>query len=211
MQAAGAAVALGAAGLLVSGLATAGSAEPAHDAGHAMAADGSMNHDGMTYYAGPIPEPVAPEVLASSAPTGIAIPAIGAASSLLELGLAPDGSAEVPADYDLAGWYRDGGRPGVVGPTVVLGHVDSRDGPAIFYRLRDLRPGDVVEVSTAGGGVATYAVDRVEQVAKDEFPTFEVFGATQDDVLRLVTCAGEFDRGARSYEDNLVVHANRIV
>jgi sortase (surface protein transpeptidase) len=92
---------------------------------------------------------------------------------------------------------------------VLLGHVDSRSGPAVFYRLRELRPGDVVEVTAADGRLARYAVERTEQVPKDRFPTFAVFGASPDDVLRLVTCAGEFDRGARSYTDNLVVHARR--
>lgn len=208
MLAAGSVIALAAAGLLAAGVA-AGPSE-GHGSGHAMAPNGSMTHGGVTYYAGPIPDAIPPEVLAAAEPTAIAIPSIGAGSELLDLGLQADGSAEVPADYALAGWYRHGGRPGLVGPTVVLGHVDSTDGPAVFYRLRDLAPGDVVEVTTAGGTVATYAVDRVEQVAKDEFPTFEVFGATRDDVLRLVTCAGEFDRGERSYQDNLVVHATRI-
>ncbi|WP_300009080.1 sortase [Pseudonocardia sp.] len=210
-QAIGSAVALAAAGLLMSGLATAGSEGhgPGHGGGHTVAADGSMVHDGVTFYAGPVPDVIPDDVLAAAEPTAIAIPAIGVGSELLDLGLQPDGSAEVPADYALAGWFREGGRPGVIGPTVVLGHVDSPDGPAVFYRLRDLVPGDVVEVRTAGGAVAVYSVDRIEQVSKDEFPTFEVFGATRDDVLRLVTCAGEFDRGERSYEDNLVVHASR--
>jgi LPXTG-site transpeptidase (sortase) family protein len=207
-SAVGSAVALAAAGLLMSGLATAGSDD--HGPGHSTSPDGSMVHDGVTYYAGPVPDAIPADVLAAAEPTAIAIPSIGVGSELLDLGLQPDGSAEVPADYALAGWYREGGRPGVIGPTIVLGHVDSTDGPAVFYRLRDLTPGDVVEVTTADGTVATYSVDRVEQVSKDEFPTFEVFGATQDDVLRLVTCAGEFDRGARSYQDNLVVHGSRI-
>lgn len=207
VRATGAAVALAAAGLLVSGMATAGA--PGHP-GHAVSGDGSMVHDGVTYYAGPIPEAAPVAVVEGARPTGVAIPSIGVRSPLLELGLQADGTAEVPQDHALAGWYRNGGRPGLLGPTVLLGHVDFLDGPAVFYRLRDLAPGEVVEVTTAGGGVARYAVDRVEQVAKDEFPTFEVFGATRDDVLRLVTCAGEFDRGERSYEDNLVVHATRI-
>ena len=79
----------------------------------------------------------------------------------------------------------------------------------MFHRLRDLRPGDVVEIGTADG-VVRYAVERTEQVPKDSFPTFAVFGASTDDVLRMVTCTGEFDRGARSYTDNLVVHARRV-
>ncbi|GAA3242597.1 hypothetical protein GCM10017691_46810 [Pseudonocardia petroleophila] len=153
---------------------------------------------------------VPPAVVAPAEPASVAIPSIGVRSDLLHLGLAADGSAEVPEDYALAGWFREGGRPGGRGPTVLLGHVDSRDGPAVFYRLRDLGPGDVVEVATGDGTVARYAVDRTEQVPKDEFPTFAVFGATADDVLRLVTCAGDFDRGERSYTDNLVVHATRV-
>lgn len=143
-------------------------------------------------------------------PVAVRLPSIGAASALLRLGIDPGGAAEVPADFDRAGWFSGGGRPGAPGPTVVLGHVDSRSGPAIFYRLRDLAPGDVVEVDLADGTTARYAVERREQVAKDRFPTFAVFGATPDDVLRLITCSGEFDRGVRSYTDNLVVHAVRV-
>ncbi len=150
----------------------------------------------------------APRPVGGSAPVSVRVPAIGVErDDVQRLGLARDGTAEVPADFARVGWF-DGasGR----GPTVLLGHVDSRSGPAVFYRLRDLRPGDVVEVGRADGTLGRYAVSRTEQVAKDRFPTFAVFGATADDVVRLVTCAGSFDRGARSYTDNLVVHTVRI-
>jgi Sortase domain len=154
-------------------------------------------------------------------PTSVRVPAIDVDEpALLGLGVAPDGTAEVPQDFERVGWFdrtlaaqRAGAAAADVpvptgrGPTVLLGHVDSRAGPAVFFRLRDLRPGDVVEVGRSDGSVARYAVERTEQVAKDAFPTFAVFGATATDVLRLVTCAGDFDRGARSYIDNLVVHA----
>jgi hypothetical protein len=143
-------------------------------------------------------------------PTHLSVPAIGVDSLLLDLGLAPDGTAEVPDRYELAGWFGGGGRPGSRGPTVILGHVDSTAGPAVFHRLRDLVPGDAVDVLLADGTVATYAVSGTEQVAKDEFPTVAVFGATTADVLRLVTCTGTFDRAARSYADNLVVTAERV-
>ncbi|OMQ13782.1 sortase [Modestobacter sp. VKM Ac-2676] len=129
---------------------------------------------------------------------------------LLDLGLAADGTAEVPRDFDDAGWFTGGGRPGSRGPTVLLGHVDSTAGPAVFSALRELVPGDEVEVTVAGGAVARYAVTGSEQVPKDEFPTAAVFGATSEDVLRLITCTGEFDRGAQSYDDNLVVSAERV-
>ena len=127
-----------------------------------------------------------------------------------EPAFAADGTAEVPTDHDRVGWFTGGGRPGARGPTVLLGHVDSTAGPAVFYDLRELEPGDVVEVGLADGSTARYAVVGTEQVAKDRFPTAAVFGASATDVLRLITCTGAFDRGARSYTDNLVVSAERL-
>ena len=156
------------------------------------------------------PAPGAYDPASVPAPTAVSVPAIGVRSELLELGIDAEGSAEVPADFDLAGWFSGGGRPGSRGPTVLLGHVDSTAGPGVFYALRDLVPGDAVEVTVADGTVARYAVTGTEQVPKDAFPTAAVFGATTDDVLRLVTCTGDFDRGARSYLDNLVVTAERV-
>jgi hypothetical protein len=142
-------------------------------------------------------------------PVAVSVPAIGVTGALLDLGVAADGTAEVPGDFDRVGWFTGGGRPGARGPTVLLGHVDSTAGPAVFSGLRDLAPGDVVEVTVADGSVARYEVAGSERFPKDAFPTAAVFGATTDDVLRLVTCTGAFDRGARSYVDNLVVTAVR--
>lgn len=143
-------------------------------------------------------------------PVAVSIPALGVESELLHLGLRPDGTAEVPDEYDLASWYRHGGRPGGHGPTVVLGHVDSPVGPAVFARLAELTTGDLVHVSLADGTTATYEVSGTIEFHKDAVPTGEVFGATSDDVLRLITCSGPFDRQAHTYTENLVVTADRV-
>jgi sortase family protein len=165
----------------------------------------------------PVPSPAVPGSGAPAVvdpagvpePVAVSVPAIGVTDELLELGVLADGTAEVPADFDRVGWFTGGGRPGARGPTVLLGHVDSTAGPAVFSDLRDLGPGDVVEVTVADGSVARYEVVGAERFPKDAFPTAAVFGATADDVLRLVTCTGAFDRDARSYVDNLVVTAVR--
>jgi len=145
-----------------------------------------------------------------SPPVRVEVPAIGAASDLVDLGIATDGTLEVPVDFDLAGWFTGGGRPGGRGPLVIAGHVDSQDGPAVFYRLRDLSPGDTVEVTSEDGTLTRYRVTDVQDHPKDAFPTAAVFGATAGDELRLVTCGGTFDRALRSYTDNLVVFATAL-
>lgn len=147
--------------------------------------------------------------LGRSEPTEVWIPRIEARSSLVPLGLNEDGTIEVPpvAQPMQAGWYSLAPTPGEVGPAVILGHVDGNRKPGIFYRLRELVPGDNVEISRTDGSVARFVVRKVEQVAKAQFPTEAVYGETTAPELRLITCGGSFDRGARSYVDNIIVYA----
>jgi hypothetical protein len=155
-----------------------------------------------------------PLVLAASIPTTIEIPAIGVRSSLLQLGQAEDGSLAVPpagAHYDQAGWYRYSPTPGAMGPSVIVGHIDSkRSGPSVFFRLGDLRPHDTVRVARADGSVAVFAVEDVQRYHKAEFPTQLVYGNTDHAALRLVSCGGPFDRATGHYLDNVVVTASLV-
>jgi sortase (surface protein transpeptidase) len=143
-------------------------------------------------------------------PLSVSIPAIGVRSSLVPLRLLPgSGELAAPEDFGQAGWYVDGPTPGDPGPAVIAGHVDSRAGPAIFFRLRELRPGDVVEVRRSDGTTARFTVTGVERHPKADFPTQRVHGPTPDRALRLITCGGSFDYAKRSYRDNVVVYAVR--
>jgi sortase (surface protein transpeptidase) len=153
--------------------------------------------------------PTSAAVLArgSASPVRIRIPAIGVAAAVVRRGLAPDGTLEVPSDYDDTGWYTGGPAPGETGPAVIAGHIDSHRGPAVFYRLRELRPGDEITVGRADGSSVRFAVDGVAQYPKRAFPTEAVFGPSPDPILRLITCGGSFDRSQRSYRDNVVVTA----
>lgn len=155
--------------------------------------------------------PVGP-VMPRSVPVSIRIPAIGVDSSLLQLGLNADGSVQVPpldAVPSRAGWYRYSPTPGQVGPAVILGHVDSAaHGPAIFYRLGALRPGDRVVIRRADGSTAIFRVDRAVRYPKTNFPTDEVYGNIDHAGLRLITCGGSFDFSSRQYRDDIVVYAS---
>jgi len=144
---------------------------------------------------------------ATPVPVRIGIPAIGVSSPLDRLGRARDRTVEVPARWERAGWYAPGTRPGDPGSAVILGHVDSKRGPAVFYRLRELRPGDLVEVVRADGSRARFAVQRVEEYPKARFPTADVYYPTLTPMLRLVTCGGAFDHKVGHYVDNVIVFA----
>jgi sortase (surface protein transpeptidase) len=143
----------------------------------------------------------------SAPPARIGIPAIGVSAAVVRLGLKPDGTLEVPSDFDDTGWYTGGPAPGETGPAVIAGHIDSQRGPAVFYRLRELRPGDEITVGRADGSSVRFTVDGIAQYPKRAFPTEAVFGPSPDPILRLITCGGSFDRSRRSYRDNVVVTA----
>ena len=145
---------------------------------------------------------------ATPAPVRIDIPRIGVTSSLDRLGRAADKTVEVPTRWEVAGWYAAGTRPGDPGSAVILGHVDSKRGPAVFFRLRELRKGDEIAVGRADGSTIRFAVERVAQYDKQRFPTDEVYYPTLTPALRLVTCGGEFDPAAGSYRDNVIAFAS---
>ena len=155
---------------------------------------------------GDLPGPVADPGVGSP-PVRLEIPAIGVATPLVRLGLEGDGAMAVPEDFGRAGWFTGGPAPGQVGPSVIAGHVDSRTGPAVFYRLRELRPGQAILVGRADGSRLRFVVEQARSYPKAGFPTAAVFGPVPEAALRLITCAGDFDRARGSYRDNLVVFA----
>jgi sortase (surface protein transpeptidase) len=144
---------------------------------------------------------------ATPVPVRIDIPRIGVTSSLDRLGRARNKTVEVPTRWEVAGWYAGGTRPGDPGSAVILGHVDSKRGPAVFFRLRELRNGDEIEVGRADGSTVRFAVERVAQYDKQRFPTDEVYYPTLTPALRLVTCGGEFDATVGHYRSNVIVFA----
>jgi sortase (surface protein transpeptidase) len=150
------------------------------------------------------------EVARAQVPVRLRIPTLGVDAPVGQVGQAADGTVEVPTQWHEVGWYDQGARPGEDGPAVLLGHVDSKAGPAVFVRLPQARPGTLVEVVGDGGAVTRFRVDRVQSYPKTRFPTDAVYLPALRSELRLVTCGGEFDRTTGHYLDNIVVYASLV-
>lgn len=141
----------------------------------------------------------------------VTIPSIDVNSPLVPLAVDPSSGTLVPPQrYDTAGVFTAGPVPGEIGPAIIAGHVDSRAGPGVFYRLEEMIPGSVVSVSLSDGQRIDFQVTNVATYPKTSFPTTQVYGPTPGPELRLITCGGSFDRSRSSYFDNVVVYAVRV-
>lgn len=144
---------------------------------------------------------------AAARPTRLRIPAIGVSSRIVTIGVDRTGALIPPPTTDVTGWFAAGPVPGTIGPALLAAHVDSRAGPGVFFRLTELRPGDVVIVDRADHTSARFVVDATTRVAKTAFPTELIYSPKPVAMLRLVTCGGSFDNQKRSYLDNVIVNA----
>ena len=188
--------------LIVGGAAAVGAAVAAqqHAPQPSLAAAGATGPAGKAWWLS----------LRHSPPVSIEIPAIGVHSVLLRLGVKPDGTMQVPPLQrpSLAAWYKYSVTPGQIGTSVIEGHVDTKQGPAVFYRLGALRPGDLVNVRLADGITAVFRVTGVRQYLKSKFPAKTVYrDATRFAALRLITCGGAFNYATSQYLSSTVVFA----
>ena len=151
----------------------------------------------------PGPQPVA-------APVSLTIPLIGVQTNLMTLGLLSNGQLEVPPTTSVAGWYTGSPRPGSVGSSIIVGHIDNTSGPGVFYRLNTLTKGDKIYVKRADGTLAEFSVTSVQSYPKDHFPTEDVYGPVPDAELRLITCGGTFDPATHHYLSDIVVYAAQV-
>jgi hypothetical protein len=151
-----------------------------------------------------------PVLLPRSTPLALAIPSVRLDAPLLGLGMDGKGAAELPP-FSLprtAGWLRDSASPGETGTAVVVGHVDTTTGPAVFWDLAAVRPGAEVDVTRLDGRTAVFTVDAVRAYPKAGFPAAQVYGPGPGAQLRVVTCGGTFDRNRREYTGNVVLFAH---
>lgn len=186
------------------------------DSGGSGSSQGGSSSLGPTTWEPTTPDPeIVDSADGASGPAGVeavrvSIPSIGVDTALVSLGVDPRSGVLIPPErFDVAGLFSAGTFPGEIGPAIITGHVDSTDGPAVFYRLEEVLPDAAISVTLSDGEQIDFTVVAVEQYPKTEFPTARVYGPTPDRALRLITCGGDFDRNRRSYLDNIVVYAVR--
>ncbi|MFI7015317.1 class F sortase [Streptomyces sp. NPDC050164] len=150
--------------------------------------------------------------LPRSRPVRLFIPKISVNAPFTDLAIGRSGELEPPPadDTNLVGWYAKGVSPGEAGTAIIAGHVDTATSPAVFAGLSQMRKGDRFHVARADGSRATFVVDDAQSFAKADFPSKRVYGDTPYAQVRLITCAGAYDRRARDYTENLVVFAHLV-
>jgi sortase (surface protein transpeptidase) len=139
-------------------------------------------------------------------PTNVRIPKIKVNTSIIPLTLDATGALEAPTSFSQVGWYAQGTAPGDIGPAILAGHYDNTVSGTVFYQLRVLTRGDLVQVKRAGKWL-DFKVVYSGEYSKQDFPTQLVYGPTPDPELRLITCGGTFNGRVGSYNDNFVVYA----
>ncbi|MGW3033214.1 class F sortase [Streptomyces sp. NPDC001178] len=155
--------------------------------------------------------PPAARPLGDALPQRIDIPALGVQAPVLPRGLDRQGAIEPPpfGQAGAVGWYAAGTRPGAAGAALMVGHLDTRTRPAVFYRLNSVRPGQTVRVVRDDGKVAEFTVEGVQVQDRDSFDARQAYGQHRPGraELRLITCGGTFDRDSASYTANVIVSA----
>ncbi|MEU9174564.1 class F sortase [Streptomyces sp. NPDC048420] len=153
----------------------------------------------------------APAPLSYSVPDRVSIPAIRVDAPVLPVGLDADGwvGAPPPEDPNLAGWFTGAVSPGEKGTAVVVGHVDNKQGPAVFYGLGALKKGNRVEIRRQDGKTAVFEIYGIEVFEKNNFPGDRVYGSKGTPELRVITCGGGFSKQT-GYAGNVVAFARLV-
>ena len=143
-------------------------------------------------------------------PMWITIPAIQVSAPVIAVGLEASGIMASPDDAAIVGWYELGPRPGEASNAVLAGHVDWKGEIGVFSKLRDLKIGDTIEIQSAPDVTFKFVVESTELYATTDAPLEEIFGATPESTITLITCGGPYDSIRQEYKDRLVVRARKI-
>ena len=167
---------------------------------------------GVERFLTPQPTPTAALAPPSEAPIArLAIPRFEVDAPVVVRGVDANGVMETPDGPEDVAWYDFTAKPGFGSNAVFSGHVDYINyGPAVFWNLKDLNPGDIIEVRMEDGTVYRYSVEQREQVYADKADVGKIVGPTPTEIITLITCGGTFDTSTGQYDQRVIVRAQRI-
>ncbi|TYR74685.1 sortase [Rossellomorea vietnamensis] len=143
-------------------------------------------------------------------PARIKIPGMDIDTGVIPVGLLDNGEMQVPEETDITGWYDRGVKPGARGNAVIAGHVDSKEGPAIFFYLKDIEIGETITIFDENGKEKTFKVKAKESYKNEEAPIEKIFGSSSERNLNLITCTGTFNYDEHLYPDRLVIYTELV-
>lgn len=143
-------------------------------------------------------------------PVQLLIPAIHVDAPVEQVGLTKDGNMDVPQKWEDTGWYSGGPRPGSAGNAVIAGHLDSETAEAVFWHLKKLKPGDMVQVKDDKNQTWNFRVTETKVYKDNAAPLDRIFGPTTNKNLNLVTCGGTWSKNLQQYDERLAVYTELV-
>ena len=162
---------------------------------------------------GPVGQDPPVPLSAATLPVAIIVEAAGIDAEIEALNIV-DGRLENPTGPWVVAWYQQGAALGEPGNVLLAGHVDYWGvGPSVFYNVRNLAEGDEIDLTGEDGAVFTYRVAWNETIAIDDLLSgrmSEIVAPTDDQVVTLFTCGGEFDYVNGEYLSRTIVRGERV-
>lgn len=147
-------------------------------------------------------------------PSQIIIPAIDVNAKIQSVGLSwkNNGEMGVPTNFTDVAWYNQGPPPGMPGSAVIAGHLDGKNvEKAVFYNLNKLKQGDLIEIIDRGRKKLQFKVVDIK-IYDYTAPTNDVFSNDTSKIrLNLITCAGDWIKSKKLYDERIVVFTELII
>ena len=160
----------------------------------------------------PSAETVRQYVVAPDLPRYLKIPKLDVFARVLQVGITSSGALGTPSNVYDAAWYTGSAKPGQPGATVIDGHISSWSSHGVFYGLKNLVPGDSVQIVRGDNSVVDYQVVKtVIYKASDVDMQAAIAPAVHGTPgLNLISCTGDVLKGTSQFSERIVVFTKQV-
>jgi sortase (surface protein transpeptidase) len=150
--------------------------------------------------------------VAPDLPRYIKIPKLGVNARVMQAGVKSDGSLGTPGNVYDAAWYTGSSKPGQPGAMLIDGHVSSWTTRGVFYGLKRLVAGDIIQVQRGDGQVFAYKVVKTQTYPDNNVDMQAAVRPITPGKpgLNLITCTGRVKPGTSEFNQRIIVFAEQI-